>query len=137
LQTIVHHQLPIKIFVINNDGYHAIRVTQENYFDNRYVASTVESGVSLPSLKKIADAYGLKHRLIKNNHAVRVEISATLSDQHPEIIEILVDPAKHLMPKLGSFIKPDGTMASRPLEDLMPLLDRTEFRSNMFTKPLE
>lgn len=137
LQTIVHHQLPIKIFVINNDGYHAIRVTQENYFENRYVASTVETGVSMPSLKKIADAYGLRHRIIKNNTAVRIEIAATLADQQPEIIEIFVDPGKHLMPKLGSFIKPDGTMASRPLEDLMPLLDRAEFRANMFTKPLE
>lgn len=137
LQTIVHHQMPIKIFVINNNGYHAIRVTQENYFENRYVASTVETGVSLPSLKKIADAYGLRHRIIKNNTAVRVEIAATLADQKPEIIEILVDPGKHLMPKLGSFIKPDGTMASRPLEDLMPLLDRAEFRANMYTKPLE
>lgn len=137
LQTIVHHQLPIKIFVINNNGYHAIRVTQENYFDNRYVASTIETGVSLPSLKKIADAYGLRHRFIKNNDAVRFEIAATLSNQQPEIIEILVDPSKHLMPKLGSFIKPDGSMASRPLEDLIPLLDRIEFRANMINNPLE
>lgn len=137
LQTIVHHKLPIKIFVINNDGYHAIRVTQENYFENRYVASTAETGVSLPSLRKIADAYGIHHRLIRNNDAVRGDIAATLANTQPEIIEILVDPGKHLMPKLGSFIKPDGTMASRPLEDLMPLLDRAEFRANMFTKPIE
>jgi acetolactate synthase I/II/III large subunit len=137
LQTIVHHQLPIKIFVINNNGYHAIRVTQENYFENRYVASSVESGVSMPSLKKIANAYGLRHRIIKNNGAVRAEITATLANQQPEIVEILVDPNKHLMPKLGSFIKPDGSMASRPLEDLVPLLDRDEFRANMINKPLE
>ncbi|MES2047207.1 MAG: thiamine pyrophosphate-binding protein [Pseudomonadota bacterium] len=137
LQTMVHHQLPIKIFVINNDGYHAIRVTQENYFQNRYVGSTIKSGVSLPSLKKIADAYGMRHRVIVNNDAVRGEIAATLANQQPEIIEILVDPGKHLMPKLGSFIKPDGTMASRPLEDLMPLLDRAEFRSNMYITPIE
>ena len=137
LQTIVHHQLPIKIFVVNNDGYHAIRVTQENYFENRYVASTVETGVSLPSLKKIANAYGLRHRVIVNNDDVRGGITATLANQQPEIIEVMVDPGKHLMPKLGSFIKPDGTMASRPLEDLMPLLDRAEFRANMFIKPLE
>jgi acetolactate synthase-1/2/3 large subunit len=49
----------------------------------------------------------------------------------------MVDPGKHLMPKLGSLIKSDGTMVSRPLEDLLPLLDRIEFRSNMFTKPIE
>jgi acetolactate synthase-1/2/3 large subunit len=128
--------LPIKIFVVNNDGYHAIRVTQENYFENRYVGSTADSGVTLPLLKKIADAYGIQHRIIKNNDSVHSVIAATLATQLPEIIEIIVDPEKHLMPKLGSFIKPDGTMASRPLEDLMPLLDRDEFLANMFTKPL-
>ncbi len=136
LQTMVHHELPIKIFVVNNGGYHAIRVTQENFFENRYVSSTVESGVSLPSLTKIAAAYGVLHRSINNNDSVRSEIAATLANPRPEIIEILVDPCKHLTPKLGSFIKPDGTMASRPLEDLVPLLDRDEFLSNMFTKPL-
>jgi acetolactate synthase-1/2/3 large subunit len=59
LQTIKHHELPIKIFVINNGGYHAIRVTQETYFENRYVASTESSGISLPALDKICYAYGL------------------------------------------------------------------------------
>jgi len=137
LQTISHHQLPIKIFVINNGGYHAIRVTQENYFENRYVGSTKESGVSLPSLKKIADAYGLHHRVIINNDSVLGEIGSSLANQQPEIIEVMVDPGKHLMPKLGSLIKSDGTMVSRPLEDLLPLLDRIEFRANMFTKPIE
>ncbi|MFZ6657243.1 thiamine pyrophosphate-binding protein [Undibacterium sp. TJN19] len=137
LQTMVHHALPVKIFVVNNDGYHAIRVTQENYFNNRYVGSTAESGVSLPSLKKIADAYGMQHRIIHNNSEVKDVISASLGNHLPEIIEIMVDPHKHLMPKLGSFIKPDGTMASRPLEDLLPLLSREEFRANMYTEPLE
>ncbi|MCF8169254.1 MAG: thiamine pyrophosphate-binding protein [Rhodoferax sp.] len=137
LQTMVHHALPIKVFVINNDGYHAIRVTQETYFERRYVASTAASGVSLPSLRKLAAAYGLGYRQISNNAAVRQVIRETLGNNSPEIVEIMVDPAKHLMPKLGSFIKQDGTMASRPLEDLVPLLDRAEFRANMFTAPLE
>ena len=137
LQTMVHHNLPIKIFVINNDGYHAIRVTQETYFQNRYVASTMESGVSLPSLKKIAAAYGLAHRVIATNGQVRGQIAEVLALPGPEIIEVMVDPAKHLSPKLGSAIRPDGSMVSRPLEDLVPLLDREEFRANMFTKPLE
>ncbi len=137
LQTIVHHQLPIKIFVINNGGYHAIRVTQETYFDSRYVASTHESGISLPNLNKLCLAYGLAYSRIENNGQVQDRISHSLSQATPEVIEVMVDPAKHLMPKLGSFIKSDGTMASRPLEDLVPLLDRTEFYGNMITKPLE
>jgi acetolactate synthase-1/2/3 large subunit len=137
LQTIVHHKLPIKIFVINNGGYHAIRVTQETYFESRYIASTQESGISLPELDKICQAYGLAYRRISKNSEVRNQISESLNHALPEVIEVMVDPKKHLMPKLGSFIKSDGTMASRPLEDLLPLLDRSEFYANMITKPIE
>jgi acetolactate synthase-1/2/3 large subunit len=137
LQTMVHHQLPIKLFVVSNNGYHAIRVTQENYFKSRYVGSTAETGVSLPALDKIAHAYGMGYRRIDTNGEVRNSVAATLETKGPEIIEIMVDPGRHLMPKLGSYIKADGTMASRPLEDLMPLLDRDEFHANMFIKPLE
>lgn len=137
LQTIVHNRFSIKIFVINNDGYHAIRVTQENYFQNRYVGSTASSGVSLPALSRIANAYGIAYRQIASNDAVVENLRGVLGNPEPEIIEVMVDPGKHLMPKLGSYIKADGTMASKPLEDLLPLLDREEFRANMFTRPLE
>jgi acetolactate synthase I/II/III large subunit len=137
LQTIAHGRLPLKMFVINNGGYHAIRVTQETYFKSRYVASTETSGVSLPPLERIAASYGIEHRVIARNQDVRHAIEQALATSQPEIIEVLVDPARHLLPKLGSFVKPDGTMASRPLEDLVPLLDRDEFRSNMFTPPIE
>jgi acetolactate synthase-1/2/3 large subunit len=137
LQTIAHHQLPVKIFVLQNNGYHAIRVTQESYFENRYVASSAETGVSIPPLDRIATAYGISHRVIANNESVRNAISEVLNNKKPEIIEVITDPAKHLFPKLGSYIKSDGTMASRPLEDLLPLLEREELRNNMFIEILE
>jgi acetolactate synthase-1/2/3 large subunit len=137
LQTIVHHQLPIKIFVLNNNGYHAIRVTQDTYFQSRYVASSTDSGVSLPELERIAHAYEMGYRRVDNNAQVRTQIAEALRERGPEIIEVMVDPNQHLMPKLGSAIRPDGTMVSRPLEDLVPLLERDEFRANMFTPPLE
>ncbi len=132
LQTIVHHQLPLKMFVICNGGYHAIRVTQEVYFKSQYVASSEATGVSLPPLDRLATAYGLGHRVIATNEEAREVIAQALASPTPEIIEVRVDPGKHLLPKLGSYLKPDGTMASNPLEDLVPLLDRDEFRSNMF-----
>jgi acetolactate synthase-1/2/3 large subunit len=137
LQTIAHHRLSIKICVVNNNGYHAIRVTQENYFQNRYVGSTAENGVSLPSLERIATAYGIGYRQIAANDVVVSELRAMLANPDPEIVEIMVDPAKHLMPKLGSYIKPDGSMASKPLEDLLPLLDREEFLANMYISPID
>jgi acetolactate synthase-1/2/3 large subunit len=133
LQTIAHLQLPVKIFVVNNNGYHAIRVTQENYFQKNYVGSTAETGVSMPNLQALAQAYGIAHRRMGNNTSVRDVIAQTIASLQPEIIEILVDPNKHLLPKLGSFIRADGTMESRPLEDLVPLLERDEFKSNMYT----
>jgi acetolactate synthase-1/2/3 large subunit len=136
LQTVAHHRMPIKIFVISNEGYYAIRVTQETYFENFYVASSTSSGVSIPDLRKIAEAYGLVYSRISVNEEVREGIRRTLSSDVPELIEVMVDPAKPLLPKLSSYIKPDGTMSSRPLEDLAPLLDREEFRRNMFTKPV-
>jgi acetolactate synthase-1/2/3 large subunit len=77
------------------------------------------------------------HRVIATNGEVRGGIAEVIKTPGPEIIEVMVDPGKHLMPKLGSAIRPDGTMVSRPLEDLMPLLDREEFKANMYTKPLE
>lgn len=137
LQTIAHHKLPVKIFVLQNNGYHAIRVTQDSYFENRYVASSNETGVSIPPFDRIAAAYGLAHRVIADNKSIRSIINQVLENPAPEIVEVIVDPSKHLFPKLGSYIKSDGTMASRPLEDLLPLLDREELRSNMFIEVLE
>jgi acetolactate synthase-1/2/3 large subunit len=137
LQTIVHHRMPIKVFVISNDGYQSIRVTQENYFNNFRVGSSKESGVTMPDLKKIADAYGLKHSVIASNEDVRDGITRAISTDEPELIEVMVHPTNPLLPKLSSYIKPDGTMASLPLEDLVPALDRDEFNRNMFIKPIE
>lgn len=136
LQTIVHHCLPIKIFIISNEGYQSIRVTQETYFKNFFVASSKESGVSLPVIRKIADAYGIKYSLIATNEDVRAEIQKAISTKEPELIEVIVHPTKPLLPKLSSYVKPDGSMASLPLEDLVPHLDREEFLRNMFIKPI-
>ncbi len=136
LQTIAHHHLPIKIFVVSNQGYHAIRVTQETYFGGFFVGSSASSGVSLPKLDELAKAFGLAHSRIETNEDVKRALQRVLPSTYPEIIEVMVDPSKALMPKLSSYIKPDGTMASRPLEDLAPLLPREEFNANMITPPI-
>jgi acetolactate synthase-1/2/3 large subunit len=136
LQTIVHHRLPIKIFVISNEGYHAIRVTQETYFEKFFVASSTDSGVSLPDARLIAGAYGLAYLRIASNEEVREGIRRALAHEGPELIEVVVDPSKTLLPKLSSYIKADGTMASRPLEDLAPLLEREEFTRSMLIDPI-
>jgi len=133
LQTIHQRKLPIKIFVIQNGGYHAIRVTQDTYFNKKYIGSSKEFGVSIPSFKKIADTYNFNYSIIKNNKFVKSSLKKLLKNNKPEIIEVVVDPKKHLYPKLTSKIMSNGSMYTPALQDLFPFLDRDEFNKNMIT----
>lgn len=134
LQTVVHNKLPIKLFIYNNQGYVSIRITQNTYFQGRYVGSGPTSGVSMPSLKKIANAYGIKYSKISGKDNLRNSVSKVLRMKGPVLCEVMVDPDKSLLPKLASYKKADGSMVSRPLEDLYPLLPREEFRKDMLIK---
>ena len=135
LQTIMHHRLPIKIFVLNNNGYLAIRTTQDAYFGGHYVASDPSSGVTLPDFVKIAEAYGLAAERIANHRGMEKTIQMVLNHPGPILCEVNMSPTQTLYPKLASEIRPDGTMVSKPLEDMFPFLDRQEFMDNMIIKP--
>lgn len=131
LQTIVHNKLPIKIFVLDNKGYLSIRTTQDTYFSGLHVASDPGSGVSCPDFAKIAQAFGIETNKISLNTEVEEKIKNTLSHNGPVLCTIEMDPKESMLPKLSSEIKPDGSMISKPLEDLFPFLPRDEFRTNM------
>jgi len=137
LQTLVHHQLPVKVFVFNNDGYLSIRFTQRSYFDGRFIGTDKASGISFPNTEKIAEAYGIHFVRINNNHELDAKLTKTLNHQGPVICEVMTPRDQLIMPTVASEKKPDGTMVSKPLEDMFPFLDRDEFRKNMIIKPLE
>jgi len=137
LQTIVHHRLPIKMFVFNNNGYLSIRTTQETYFNGRYVGSDIESGVSIPEFEKIAYCYGLSYKKIEKQNNLTGQILNVLKTKGPVICEVVLNPKKVLLPKLSSYKKPDGSMESRPLEDLYPHLSRKELKENMIIDLLD
>lgn len=137
LQTIVHHKLPIKIFVLSNDGYLAVRSTQDAYFPGRYVAADSSSGVTLPDFVKVAQAYGLAVLRIRNHQGMEQAIQSVLDHQGPILCDINMSPQQTLHPKLASEIRPDGTMVSKPLEDMFPFLEREEFMENMIIEPWE
>ena len=137
LETVVRLKLPIKYFILNNDGYGSIRNMQRNYFKGFYVASGHSSGVTIPDMKKIAYAYGINYIAISKNSEIEKKVKESLSFAGPVICNVLVDPTEQTMPKLSSQVKPDGSMVSKPLEDLWPFLDREEFRANMIVKPVE
>lgn len=132
LQTIVHHNLPIKIFVINNQGYQSIRITQRNFFEEPFVGIGSDSGdVSFPDMKKIAKAYGIPFVRCENNNELKDSIKKTLNLPSYCICEIMVDTDQGFEPKSASKKLPDGKMVSAPLEDLKPFLDRKELEENM------
>jgi len=137
LQTIIHHNLPIKIFVLNNDGYISIRNTQNNFFKGHKVGADKESGVSFPDIIKVGKAYGFKTFRIKNQKNLDKKLKKILNEKGPLICEVMIDPNEKMEPKLSSEVKPDGRIVSKPLEDLYPFLDREEFRQNMIIKPVE
>lgn len=131
LETLVRLKLPIKIFILNNNGYASIRNTQKNYFKGRLVACDPSSGLTLPDTCKVACAYGLKNTRILNQAGIKERVKEVLETEGPFICEVLADPQLLTIPRLSSEIRPDGSIVSKPLEDLWPFLDREEFKANM------
>lgn len=134
LQTVVEYNLPIKLFVINNDGYHSIRVTQEKYFNKRFVGESSQSGLSFPNILKVADAYGIKSIRVNQHEKLASVIHTVLDYDGPMICDIMVPRDLTVMPSVSSKINADGSMSSRPLEDMYPFLDRDEYRKNLYIK---
>jgi len=137
LQTVSFHRLPLKIFILNNGGFHAIRLTQDTYFEGRRVGSGPEYGVGVWNICKIAEAYGLSSARIENEESLAEKIKEVLSRPGPVLCEVLMDPNQTLYPKLSSVVTPGGKMVSKPLEDMFPFLDRDQFGSAMIIDPLE
>lgn len=131
LQTIIHHQMPIKMFIINNGGYHSIRQTQTNFFGGKLVGIGVDSGdLSFPDLSKLGPAYGYPYYSIKSNDELSV-IDTVLAQKGPVMCEIFVNREQKFEPKSATKKLPDGTLVSPPLEDLAPFLDRDELKKIM------
>lgn len=137
LATIAHHRLPIKFFVINNDGYASIRISQAGYFNGRLCGADARSGVVLPDLLKVSPAFGVPAVRLSDQSDLRRRIREILDTPGPVVCDVLVPPDEVRAPRIMSVQRPDGSMASKPLEDLWPFLDRDEFRSNMIVPPLD
>lgn len=131
LQVIKHHNLPIKIFIYNNDGYLSIRNTQKNLFNSKFVASNSQSGISCPDFIKIAKAYGIPAIRINNHLDMKRKIIKVLGSTGPIICEINSLRDLMLTPKLASRKNAAGQFESPPLEDMFPFLPRNEFEENM------
>ena len=132
LQTIIHHRMPIKIFLINNGGYHSIRQTQKNYFGEPLVGIGVDSyDLSFPDMEKLAAAYGYPYVAARHNEELAAAVERTLAAEGPAICEAFVTRDQNFEPKSAAKRLPDGTMVSPPLEDLSPFLSEEEMDAMM------
>lgn len=139
LQTIVTNKLPIKIFLINNAGYHSIRLTQNNLFsEHRKIGIGPESGdLSFPEFEKIARAFGYPYYNAHSNAEMKRAVVATLAEPGYVFCEIFTDTKQIWEPKNSAKRLPDGTLFSPPLEDLAPFLPREELAGNMYIPMVE
>jgi acetolactate synthase-1/2/3 large subunit len=130
LQTVVHHQLPIKIIIFNNDGYLMIKLTQKGWFGTRRTSSDKVSGVSCPDYSALAAAFGIPAFQIRTWEDFDKVMPQVQSATGPVICEVFMDPEQAFTPKLAS-IQQNGVLISPPLEDLSPQLSREELSENM------
>ncbi len=131
LQTIKHYNLPVKIFILNNQGYRSIEMTQTKFFNGEFIGCNKESGISFPDFSKLADLYDLKYYRINSTIKMREVIKRALSYKGALICEVVLNNRYIFAPKLSSKKMPDGRIVSKPLEDLSPFLDPDEFKTNM------
>ena len=131
LQTIKHYNLPIKVFVLNNDGYISIQQTQKNFFEGRMTACTQTSGVSIPDFINVGQAFGLRTIKIESLDNMEKQIREVLDMDGPVLCEVMLSPNYIFAPKLSAKKLEDGTMVSPSLEDMFPFLDREELEGNI------
>jgi acetolactate synthase-1/2/3 large subunit len=137
LETIHRLQLPIKFFVLNNDGYSSIRASQRAYFGSANIGADAATGLTIPNLSQVGASYGLGTYVIHDQTNLRAEVRRVLDMPGPVLCDVHVLPDEVRAPRLQSYQRPDGSFVSKPLEDLFPFLPREEFLANMIVKPLD
>jgi acetolactate synthase-1/2/3 large subunit len=131
LETLVFHQLPIKIFVFNNAGYLSMRQTQDNLFGGARFGESPASGLGLPDMVAVARAFGIPANRVDSLASLPAAIREALESPGPALLDIVMDGEQVFSPKVIAEKRPDGSLVSKPLEDMFPWLDREELRDNM------
>lgn len=131
LETVARLKLPIKFFVLNNNGYASIRASQKSFFGESRIGCDSGTGQSLPDVRRVAEAYGIATDTIPDQSNLRAEIQRVLDRPGPVVCDVRMIPDEVRQPRLASVQLADGSFVSKPLEDLWPFLDREELKANM------
>lgn len=125
LATLKYNQLPVKLFVYNNNGYMLIRHNQHNYMNDRFLGVGPDSGLQTPNYCKIAKAYGLKAVRITADDDIEALILEVLAEAEPVVCEVILQEFSEIVPKIASRVMPDGSLRAADFDDLYPFI-RTE-----------
>jgi len=136
LQTVVNYNLPIKLFVLNNGGYLSIRNTIDKFFEGRHYGTDTKSGLSFPSVKKIAHAYGLPYYRLKNSKDLKEKLPIILETKGPSLIEVICPFKQDIVPSSSTKQNEEGKLVSQPLENMFPFLSENEFKQEMIIEPI-
>ncbi len=131
LATIAGQALPIKVFLLNNGGYHSIRQTQQAYFPDSLIGFSPATGVSFPDWERLAKGFAIPFRRAQRLDELDAVIAETLAASGPRLAEVVLDPDQPFAPRIASRRLEDGTMVSAPLEDMFPFLPRGELAENL------
>jgi acetolactate synthase-1/2/3 large subunit len=137
LETVARLNLPLKFFILNNDGYASIRSSQRGWFGKSTIGAHSTTGLSVPDLSKVASSYGILPYVIEDQRNLRKDIRTVLDMPGPVVVDVRVIPEEIRGPRVQSVQLADGRFVSKPMEDLWPFLPRDEFRENMIIPPLE
>jgi len=128
LSTAQHHELPLKIFVLNNGGYSMIQQTQDQWLDSRYEASSTASGLGFPDFQKLGETFGFRTQTISTNDEAINNLKDLIQSPDPVFCNVVLNSTERVIPQVKF---------GRPIEDPEPLLEREEFLSNMLIEPLD
>ncbi len=137
LETIRRLKLPVRFFVLNNEGYGSIRASQKAFFGACMIGCDAATGQTLPDVRDVAEAYGIATDVITTQRNLKEDMSRVLATPGPVVCDVHVVLDEVRQPRLSSVQRPDGSFVSKPLEDLWPFLDREEFRANMLIETIE
>jgi acetolactate synthase-1/2/3 large subunit len=137
LETVRRLNLPIKYFVLCNGGYASIMTAQRTHFQGRFTGSEPSSHLTLPELMPVARAYGIRALEIHDHRDLHERIREALDRDGPVVCAVRTAADQPVEPRATSIMRPDGSMVSRPMEDMGPLLSREEFLANMIVPPVE
>ena len=135
LQLVMHHKIPMKLFIFNNDGYTMIKISQQNLFDARVSGSDINSGISFPLFSDLAKTFGFEYCLIDNISSFESALRPALESPEAVLIEIKMSPDQKYLPRLATSKLADGTLVSPPLEDLDPMISIESLRDLLGYQP--